>query len=116
MRRSIIALTAFSGLASALAVACGVSEVETNCIDQCEASKKCPGANQQENCPPECELLADSAAHSGCEAETDAVTNCSKKGCDQDCSTETAAYLQCLQDFCAANNQDDNCVSSSPPG
>jgi hypothetical protein len=115
MRRTTLGFVALFGSASVLAIACGASEVETNCIDQCEASKKCPGANPNEDCPPECHLLAEGAEHAGCEAETDAVTNCSRKGCDQDCLAETSAYLQCLQAFCEANPDDENCARSDTP-
>jgi hypothetical protein len=81
-------------------IACG-GDVEGDCLEVCEASKKC--TETAADCPSLCERVASDAEASECQDETNAYYACrlENDACSiEACDAELGDVTVCQLDFC----------------
>ena len=92
------------GAMSALASGCKAG----SCESVCEQQNGCEGAQQVPDCEAYCEAEIKSAEDTGCKEAYDSLLSCqgTVSSCDTQstfCSAQSAAYLKCVSDACAAD-------------
>jgi hypothetical protein len=105
MKKILVVVAAMFALAL---TACGGPD----CKSLCDESNKCDGATADTlaACKTSCDQADKLNSASGCTSKYDDLLSCAddnkSKICDANndsCSTETAAYVACVLDFCTAN-------------
>ena len=115
MMRTLLALTLLSG--SLLVHACGDDDGDDkpkDCVSACEAAKKCPKGDANEDCNKTCADQDAFAKKASCDTELTALKTCSLAGdvCTNAtrCASEMAALMNCEATWCQQNGTDPFCT------
>lgn len=107
-RRWIAVVLVLSSAMGASALGAGCKSA--TCEELCERQNDCEGQEPISDCQAYCDAATKSAADTGCSDEYDALLSCqgTVDTCSADtvatlCTAQSAAFLKCTSDACAAD-------------